>query len=102
MATYIFYCIIAVYILSSLIQKKAEGRKEIGERVHKTITLWCKLWPRKQRLYERFNIHVVLNSAIFYNFYMILFYMYMLDTFYLSSVFQSITLINYASSYRIM
>ena len=38
-----------VYILSSLIKKnyRKERKKETGERVHKTVTLGCKLWLRK-------------------------------------------------------
>ena len=55
---YIFYCIIIVYILSSLIKKiteLSEWKKDRGGRVHKTVTLWCKLWPWKQWPYERFT-----------------------------------------------
>ena len=33
----------------------SDGKTDIGESVHKTFTLGCKLWPRKQRLYERFT-----------------------------------------------
>ena len=43
-------------------------------------------------------VHVVLNSAIFSTYFMILFYM--LDTFYLSGFFPKYYFINYVSSYR--
>ena len=44
MVTYIFYCIIIGYILCSLIKKKnqkilSEGKIDIAERVHGTVTL---------------------------------------------------------------
>ena len=51
------YRIIIVYVLSSLIKKKNilyRTKKDIGESAQKTVTLECKLWPQKQRLYERF------------------------------------------------
>ena len=28
-------------------KKLLELKKDIGERVHETVTLWCKLWPKK-------------------------------------------------------
>ena len=32
------------------------GQKDITKRVHKTDTRGCKLWPRKQRFVERFEL----------------------------------------------
>ena len=55
---YIFYRIIIVRIISSLIKKKnymEKKKKAIGESEQKTVTLECKLCQRKQRLYERFT-----------------------------------------------
>ena len=82
MATWIFYCLIIVYIFSSLIKKNkkisSDRKKDICEGVHKTVTLECKLRPRKQWLYECFKST---------SFYMILFHMF--DTFYLSSFFSN-------------
>ena len=45
-----------------------------------------------------FYVHVVLNGVIFRQFHMIL--SHKLENFYLSGLFPSITLINYASSYH--
>ena len=54
----------------------------------------------KTTILRELYVHVVLNGGFFLKLYMILFYK--LYTFYLSSFFPSITLINYASSYRKM
>ena len=38
----------------------------MGERLHKIVALWCKLWPRKQQLDLRtLYVHAVLNSVMF-------------------------------------
>ena len=52
--------------------------------MHKTVTLGCKLWPRKQRL-QTLYVDVVWNGVVFPHIYYILFHM--LDTFYLSLKF---------------
>ena len=102
--TYVSYCIIIVYIFSTLIKKKItkqknyrKEKKDIGERVHKTVTLRCKLLRRKWGLYECFTSTSFQIVWCFHKFYMILFYM--LDTV-LVKFFPKSTLINYVSSYR--
>ena len=55
---------------------------------------------RKQRLNEPFASTLFEIVRFFHKFYMILFYM--VGTFYLSSLFPSITLINYVLSYHKM
>ena len=41
--------------LEKKIKNLSEGKKDIAESVRKTVTPTCKLWPRKQQLYERFT-----------------------------------------------
>ena len=43
----------------------SKGKKDIGKRVHKTVTLWCKLWPTKIITLRTLYLHVVLNSVMF-------------------------------------
>ena len=64
----------------------------------KFVTPTCKLWPRKQQLYERFTSTLFRIVWFVPKFYMILFYMF--HTFYLSRFFPSVTLTKYVSSYR--
>ena len=52
----------------------------------------------KTTILRTFYVNVILNGVIFRKIHMKL--CYMLDTFYLLGFFPSITLINYASSYR--
>ena len=39
----------------------------VGKSVHKTITLWCKLWPQKQRhsryIQNLYSVYIVLNGV---------------------------------------
>ena len=35
-------------------KKLSDGKKDIAESMHKTVTVTCKLWPGEQELYERF------------------------------------------------
>ena len=42
-----------------------EGKKDIGERVYETVTLWCKLWTAKITTLRTLYVHVVLNSVMF-------------------------------------
>ena len=77
-----------------------EGKKDIDESVLKTVTPTRKLWLGKQQLYERFTSTSFDMVWFVAQFYMILFYM--LDTFYLSRFFPSVTLMKYVLSYRKM
>ena len=63
MVTYIFYCLITVYISSfKKIWKTVIERKK---DMCKKCSLECKLLLRKQRICEHSNILIILNGVIF-------------------------------------
>ena len=70
MATYIFYCIIIVFILSSLIKKKIKNflsgrKKDVDQYLCKKNLLWKANYDRENNDYTNTFIHIMLNSVIF-------------------------------------
>ena len=46
---------VVLFNLKKFQKHLSEGKKDIAESVHKTVTLGCKLWPQKHRLDERIS-----------------------------------------------
>ena len=88
---YLFYCIIMVYILSSLIKKEnfkilPEGKKRYRwKSAQNGYSVMMQIMTAKTTTLRTLYVHAVLNSVMFPQFFMILFYM--LDSFYLSRFF---------------